>query len=81
MVKPFELTHNEHRARAMLLGLWYDWRDGTYNNEDGRVTINALTLENDDFPIYSDRRKEWGFSYEGDDANMENPPPTPYCRE
>lgn len=26
-----KLTHEEHTARAMLLGMVYDWRDSTYN--------------------------------------------------
>lgn len=25
-----KLSHEEHRARAMLMGRVYDWRDGTY---------------------------------------------------
>lgn len=27
-----KMTHKEHVARAMLMGLEYDWRDGTYCN-------------------------------------------------
>lgn len=29
-----KLTHKEHAARAMLMGLVYDWRDGTYCHID-----------------------------------------------
>ncbi len=38
------LTHQEHQARAMLLGLHYDWRDGIYGKMDGHIvsTVGAL---------------------------------------
>ena len=46
-----KLTHKEHAARAMLMGLFYDWRDGTYcdgNYISGPTSegmIDANTLE------------------------------------
>lgn len=50
------LTHNEHAARAMLMGRMYDWRDGTYCMVSGyeidgtpilhpRNMINCQTFE------------------------------------
>lgn len=45
------LTYEEHCARAMLMGLEYDWRDGTYNAPDGMDSwdannmIDCLTLQ------------------------------------
>lgn len=45
------LTYDEHCARAMLMGLEYDWRDGTYNAPDGEDSwdennmIDCLTLQ------------------------------------
>lgn len=45
------LTHEEHQARAMLMGLMYDWRDGTYclprypKAPSAKGMIDCLTLE------------------------------------
>ncbi len=45
------MTHEEHIARAMLMGREYDWRDGTYMvNGSTKGLIDAITLE----PISSD---------------------------
>ena len=39
-----KLTHEEHAARAMLMGRVYDWRDGTYcfADSDGLPIGTAL---------------------------------------
>ena len=46
-----KLTHKEHAARAMLMGRVYDWRDGTYCDEemDADTMVDAVTLEPVDF--------------------------------
>jgi len=49
-----KLTHEQHKARAMLMGLAYDWRNGTYYRpmgtfRDGSVAtwwvVDAQTLK------------------------------------
>lgn len=45
------LSHSEHTARAMLMGLHYDWRDGTYckchptGGPSSANMLDCLTLE------------------------------------
>lgn len=82
-----KLTHAEHTARAMLLGRYYDWRDGTYClyeiNPDGSPNVkpqnmlDAMTLE----PITDiglSRMHKWG-NQNRDIQDKRRP--TPYADE
>ena len=60
-----KMTHSEHAARAMLLGMKYDWRDGTYckgtdqtNGPGSNDMIDCVTLERVSFLDTFDRMGE-----------------------
>ena len=55
-----KLTHEEHYTRAMLMGLEYDWRDGSYFYEvpNDQVYMDAVTLEVIDIDICLNRLME-----------------------
>jgi hypothetical protein len=68
-----KLTHDEHTTRAMLMGLVYDWRDGTYctaqtsNGEPGYsdVILDCETLE----PLTPEAARERGETSGVDPSN------------
>lgn len=39
------LTYEEHEARAMLLGRWYDATDGTYCMHAGDIPVSESMLD------------------------------------
>jgi hypothetical protein len=61
-----KLTHAEHDARAMLIGLVYDWRDGTYCSENSEgdpntaCMLDAITLEPVELITIHNRLNSWG---------------------
>lgn len=66
------LTHQEHTARAMLLGRVYDWRDGTYcridrsGSYDTDSMLCCVTMEPIDLHTSTKRRD--GANLMDDDA-------------
>lgn len=80
---PYKFTHAEHKARAMLLGMEYDWRDGTYMKRIEAMRydyFDAETLEQMSVDDCIARMEAWGIDgYENDTEG--HPEPTPYCRE
>lgn len=81
-----KMTHAEHTARAMLLGMVYDWRDGTYCHFDPEgdgigITylgaLDAMTLQPYDCSI-EHRIRDWGFISV---RHTDPPQPTPYADE
>lgn len=69
-IGPSPLPHKEHDARAAILGMKYDWRDGTYYRSTGDPRkadwqpfgemIDAYTLETVDHETAGHRRTAWG---------------------
>jgi hypothetical protein len=86
-----KFTHAEHRARAMLMGKVYDWRDGCYSDpmifsgvemSSTRGMLDAVTLEPMEQEDADDRiatEPGWpGYAKH----NQDDPPlPTPYADE
>ncbi len=81
------LSHSEHQARAMLLGLAYDWRDGIYSTlvfwgDDAFPTtegaLDCLTCEPIDGDEYSKRIAQ---GYTNNLNSWRNPTqPTPWAK-
>lgn len=74
------LTREEHEARAMLLGRWYDPRDGTYvldNHTPANDMLDCVTLE---VIAYEDARARMGpDGYNG--LIIDNMPTMPWEKE
>lgn len=68
-IGPSPLPHKEHDARAAVLGMSYDWRDGTYYRSTGDPSndswrpfgdmVDAYTLETVDHDTAARRRTAW----------------------
>jgi hypothetical protein len=80
---PYLFTHAEHQARAMMLGMEYDWRDCTYFKRIDTMIYHYFdgeTLEQMSVDDCLARMDAWG--YTGLDHDEDSTPrPTPYCRE
>jgi len=81
-----KLTHEQHRARAILMGRVYDWRDGSYcfyaDVESKHLShmhaIDAETLEPISEATLVGRANEWCGGTGGEGPGHDSRPrPTP----
>jgi hypothetical protein len=80
---PYLFTHAEHQARAMLMGMDYDWRDCTYvtkpDDAGDCMYFCGETLVELSFEQCMSRMKAADTAHRS--KEFINPSPTPYCRE